>query len=93
MSKCGAMMLVLLLIMVEVSATAATDDESCNIPVTELEQCVLDVVNSLGIVQPKCCNRLAKSFGCGCILREILKSHGYDPQKPFCPEGTACDKV
>ncbi|TKW03004.1 hypothetical protein SEVIR_7G042400v4 [Setaria viridis] len=93
MNKYGSMMLVLLLIIVEVSATAAAE-QSCNIPATELEQCVVDVVNSgLRIMQPKCCNRMAKEFGCGCVLREILKKYGYDPQKPFCPEGTACDKV
>ncbi|CAL5035876.1 unnamed protein product [Urochloa decumbens] len=91
MTKYGAVMLLLLLV-IEVSATAAAE-ESCNIPAAEFEQCVVDVVKSLGIVQPKCCDQMAKEFGCGCALRDLLVKYGYDPQKPFCPEGTACDKV
>lgn len=90
MSKYSAMVLALLLV-IQVSA----GEESCGIPATELEQCVLDVVNShLDIVQPKCCDQMAKHFGCGCVLRDILVKYGhYDPQKPFCPKGTACDTV
>ncbi|PUZ46120.1 hypothetical protein GQ55_7G022600 [Panicum hallii var. hallii] len=91
--KYGAAMMLPLFLVIMVSAAAA-DDENCNIPAAELEQCVLDVVNSISIVQPKCCNDMAKQFGCGCVLRDILVKYGrYDPQKPFCPEGTACDRV
>ncbi|KAG2570380.1 hypothetical protein PVAP13_7KG105100 [Panicum virgatum] len=90
MNKCAAAMMFALLL---VSAATAID-KNCNIPVTALEQCVLDVENSISIVQPKCCDQMAKQFGCGCVLRDILVKYGrYDPQKPFCPEGTACDRV
>ncbi|RLM74325.1 hypothetical protein C2845_PM15G01020 [Panicum miliaceum] len=92
--KYGAAMMLALLLVIMVSASAAAD-ENCNIPAAELVQCVLDVVNSgISIVQPKCCNEMAKQLGCGCVLRDILVKYGrYDPQKPFCPEGTACDRV
>ncbi|KAF8641592.1 hypothetical protein HU200_067783 [Digitaria exilis] len=92
MSKYGAVMLSLLLV-IYVSATSAAGD-SCGIPTTALEKCVLDVINSLSFVQPACCDEMANEVGCGCVLRDILVKYGhYDPQKPFCPTGTACDTV